>query len=331
MLGLPTMELIRPRTLDEALAALAEDGAMLIAGGTDLLPNLKHGLHAPRRLVSLRRVEELRGIRPTKDRGLHIGASVTLSELARDEAVRALYPALADAASLVAGPQIRNMGTIGGNLCLDTRCVYFNQTHFWRQALGYCIKKDGHLCHVVPNGRRCTAAFSADTPGPLIAYGATVHLRALGGGRDVPIEKFFVADGADNKVRESDEVVTGVTLPPPGPRFHSAYLKVRPRAAIDFPALSISVAVALDTVERVRRIAVVVGALGAKPRAVGQLDGLAKGRTFDATLRERIADVAHGQARPLRNIGVDPDWRHDVLKLHVLRAFDAMRHSVSPD
>ncbi|MCE9627992.1 MAG: FAD binding domain-containing protein, partial [Candidatus Eisenbacteria bacterium] len=163
MLTLPRFEWLAPTTLAEVLALLAESPGkcLLIAGGTDAVPNLKHRLHEPERVISLARVAELRGVREDAD-GLQLGALTTLSALTREPLVRAHYPAIATAASLVASPQIRNMGTLGGNLCLDTRCTYYNQTFFWREALGFCLKKDGVRCHVVPQGRRCVAAHSSD-------------------------------------------------------------------------------------------------------------------------------------------------------------------------
>ena len=230
MLILPEFEFLQPETVDAALEALEEfpQDSLLMAGGTDLVPNLKHGLHAPRRVVSLGRIESLRQSRQTSD-GLELGAGLTLTEIAADPVIQDQYTALAQAAGLVAGPQLRNRGTLGGNLCLDTRCVYYNQTRFWREALGYCLKKDGTVCHVVPGGSRCVAAFSADTPGPLLMYGAKVRLQSLRGAREVGLESFFRGDGIRNTVREPDEILTAVLLPVVSPNLVGAYQKLRVR------------------------------------------------------------------------------------------------------
>jgi 4-hydroxybenzoyl-CoA reductase subunit beta len=293
---------------------------MLLAGGTDLLPNLKHGLFAPRRLVSLRRVAALRESRETADGGLFLGAGLTLSELAAHPSVCTHYPALARAAGLVAGPQLRNMGTLGGNLCLDTRCVYYNQTRFWREALGYCLKKDGTVCHVVPEGSRCVAAHSADTPGPLIAYGAAVSLYSVRGAREVPVAEFFRGEGTRNTVRENDEILTGVTLPPPAPGCRAAYEKLRVRQAIDFPVLSVAASAVLGSGNRVEAMTLVVSGLGAKPRVVGRLDELVRGKRLDAALAAEVGEHARAQCHPLSNLNVDPEWRRDVLPVFVRRA-----------
>ncbi len=184
MLTLPIFCWLRPASVDEVLRLLAEHPGecLLVAGGTDAVPNLKHRLHEPKFVMSLAGLDELRFARATDD-GLELGALLTLSELAANADVRRDYPALADAASRVASPQIRNMGTLGGNLCLDTRCTYYNQTFFWREALGFCLKKDGVKCHVVPAGKRCVAAHSSDVAPMLIALGAQVEIASAAGRR----------------------------------------------------------------------------------------------------------------------------------------------------
>jgi 4-hydroxybenzoyl-CoA reductase subunit beta len=222
----------RPTSLAEAAAFLREHAdALPIAGGTDLMPNMKHRLFTPRHLVALRGVAELHGVTVVNAAGqavaedapdavaVVIGACTTLSQLARHPLVRARFPALARAAGQVAGPQIRNQGTVGGNLCLDTRCTYYNQSFFWRQALGFCLKKDGDVCHVTRTGRKCVAAHSADTPPVLMTLGAVADLVSADGERTVPVEQFFVADGEWNTVRRRDELVARirVPLPPAGP------------------------------------------------------------------------------------------------------------------
>ena len=327
MLTLPDFAIVHPGTLEEAAQALAGAGgeAQLLAGGTDLLPNLKHGLHAPRRLVSLRRVDSLRAWGEQPDGGVWLGAGLTLAALTAHPVVRARYPALAQAAGLVAGPQIRNMGTLGGNLCLDTRCIYYNQTHFWRRALGYCLKKDGTVCHVVPQGSRCVAAHSADTPGPLLAYGATVVLASVRGTRRVPLRSFYRAEGTRNTVREPDEILTRVELPPPPPGLRAAYQKLRLRGAIDFPLLSVAVAVALDRRERVEQLSLFVGVLGARPRRVARAEETARGRPLDDALRTELGRLAHDQSHPLPALNVDSAWRRDMVAVLVERALTRLR------
>ncbi len=319
MLTMPAFELVRPRSLDAATEALAA-GGVLVAGGTDLVPNLKRGLLDPKRLVSLRRVDELRGVRIDEEGALVVGAGTLLVELARDPRVRQTWPALAHAASLVATPAIRNVATLGGNVCLDTRCPYYDQTAFWRGALGHCLKTSGDVCHVVPSGRRCVAAFSADTPPVLIAYGATVTLASTRGRRSVALEDLYVADGAKHTSHAGDEIVVELRVPRPAPGTQAKYVKVRSRASIDFPALSIAVVVDLADDGAVRALSLVVGALGAKPRVVDGLAALAAGHPLDAGTVEAVASRAHAACHPLDNVDVDARWRRQVLPVHVRRA-----------
>jgi 4-hydroxybenzoyl-CoA reductase subunit beta len=259
---------------------------------------------------------------------LFLGSGITLTEMAIHPQIRNMYPALADAAGLVAGPQLRNMGTLGGNICLETRCVYYNQTFFWRDALGYCLKKDGDECHVIPGGSRCVAAFSADTPGPLLVYGATVHLRSVRGEREVPAGEFFRADGVRNTVREPDELVTGVTLPAPAPGLQSGYFKFRIRNSIDFPALSVAAAARVQD-DTFQSLGLVVGALGARPRVVSRLEELVRGQKLSPSLVEEIGSLVFQQCRPLTNINVDTEWRRSVLPVFVQRTLENLKPSTS--
>lgn len=324
MLPLPAFEYLAPRTLDELVRALGErpEETSILAGGTDLLPNMKHGLFSPRLLVSLRRVEEISRIEEAPDGGLVIGAGVSLDRVAGDRRVVARYPALAQAASLVAGPQIRRMGTLGGNLCLDTRCTYYNQSAFWRGALGGCLKLSGDVCHVVPQGKRCVAAFSADTPGPLIAYDASVDLLSARGARSLPVARLFAGDGVKNHVRAADEVLARVHLPAPPLGLRSAYQKLRARQAIDFPLLSIAAAFVLDEESQVQVARVVVGALGALPRELRGLEA-SLGEALSAEVIDSIARAAHAQCHPLSSLGAE-GWRQEVVAPLVRRTLRSL-------
>jgi 4-hydroxybenzoyl-CoA reductase subunit beta len=320
VLTLPVFEWVRPTSVDGVLRELAEHPGecLLMAGGTDAVPNLKHRLHEPRRVVALAGVRELHEVRETAA-GLELGALVTLSALARLPALQRDYAAVARAASLVASPQIRNMGTLGGNLCLDTRCTYYNQTYFWREALGFCLKKDGVRCHVVPQGRRCVAAHSSDVAPTLIAYGAEVEIAGPQGRRSVSCDQFFVGDGIHNNVLKADELVTRITLPAATRGQRGAYRKLRPREAIDFPMLSIAVA-ARGEPARIASVRVVVSALGAKPRLLGGLDTLVAGKPAGEATYAAVAAAAHQQCRPLINLAYDDDWRHAMVPVMVTRA-----------
>ena len=326
MLRLPAFRYHRPETVEEAARLLDDfgDTAMLIAGGTDVIPNMKHRLHEPEHLVSIRNVAELQGI-GVEDDTLVLGAGTSLADVAGHPRVRSLLPALADAAGQVAGPQLRSMGTIGGNLCLDTRCTYYNQSYFWRRSLGFCLKKDGDTCHVTQTGAKCVAAHSADTPPVLWVLGATVDLVSSDGQRSVPVDEFFVPDGIHNTVVEPGEIVTRVRVPLPASGTRMAFRKVRPRNSIDFPVLNLAAAGTLES-GKVHGLRLVVSGLGSRPREVTGLDEV-EGAPLNAETVDEVARQAHKQCRPLTNNIVDPEWRRAMVPIYVRRALEEVSES----
>ncbi len=317
MMTLPPLEVLRPESVQDAVEALrAHPGARVLAGGTDLVPNLKYGMYETRHLVALRGLSnELRYVREAGD--LRLGALCTIDELAQSDLLKARAPALAEACGQIAGPQLRRMGTLGGNLCLDTRCVYINQSYFWRSALGFCLKKDGTLCHVVAGGKRCVAAASNDTAPVLLALDASVRIVSPRGERVVPLREFYLADGLHNTILEPDELLVEVRIPPAAFGKRQAFLKLRTRAAIDFPALNLAVALETEA-SAVKSISLAVGALAARPVLIKGLDDLL-GRPADARFAEELGRRAQKQCKPLTNISVDPDWRRDILPVLVRR------------
>ncbi|MEJ7727747.1 MAG: FAD binding domain-containing protein [Polyangiaceae bacterium] len=334
MLPLPVFDYHRPQTLDEALALLERlgDKARIIAGGTDLLPNMKQGLFDPEHVVSIARLEELRGIRLSNGAAggaggerLTIGAGMRLGEIADSVMVQRAAAALAEACGLVGGPHHRAMGTLGGNVCLDTRCRYYNQTYFWRKALGFCLKKDGTVCHVVKGGQRCVAAASNDSAPTLIALGADIELLGPKGERRVPAADFYTADGIKNTVLEPGEVVVRVSLPVvPGRK--SAFEKLRRRGAIDFPLLSVAARVdrapaAGSEQGPLRACDVVVSALGARPRRLRAAAKVAPG-VPTAGLATQLADAAFAECKPLTNLDEDAEWRRDMVRVFVKKAME---------
>ena len=306
-----------PTTLQGALDLLTRHGeaARLIAGGTDLLPNIKHGLHAPEVLVSLRRVRDLDAVELTGDT-LSLGAGLTLHQVAHDPGIAGPLPSLAKAAGLVAGPQHRRMGTLGGNVCLDTRCVYINQSHFWRRSLGYCLKKDGTRCHVVEAGKRCVAAASNDTAPVLLSLGAEVELVSPRGLRTLTLDALYVNDGVKNTALAADEILTRVLIPRPSPAHRMAFEKLRVRGAIDFPMLNVGLSYTLDG-GRAAELQVIFSAIAARPK---RLKGLTDG-ALDAALVDAVAKRAFTQVRPLSNINGDLTWRREMVPVLVRRAF----------
>lgn len=317
MLPLPQLGLLRPRSVAEAVTLLDELGAdaQIVAGGTDLLPNLKHGLVSAQTLVSLADVEALRGVRRSGD-DLVLGAMTTLDAVATHPLVQAHAQALGEAAEAVGGPHHRRMGTLGGNLCLDTRCRYFNQTHFWRQALGFCLKKDGSVCHVVSGGQKCVAAASNDTAPALIALEASIVLESVRGRRVLPATSFYTADGIQNTQRAPGELVTEIHVPIRAGR-RSGFDKLRRRNAIDFPLLS--VAARVDGDEVVDAVDVVVSALAARPRRLVAAQKVPSGSRPSPALVEALAAAARKECHPLENIEGDAEWRREMAPIVVER------------
>lgn len=330
MLRLPRFEIATPSSVGEAIALLAEAGpsATILAGGTDLVPNMKHELATPALVVSLAGIRELRGVRVDAANGwTTIGALTTLEEVAAHEHLVARAPALAQAASLVAGPQLRTMGTLGGNVMLDTRCQWINQTYFWRQALGFCLKKDGTKCHVVEGGSKCVAAASNDTAPALMTLRAELVFEGPMGRRVLPIDDLWIADGIDNKKREHGEILVEVRVPPQAERHRGAYGKLRERGSIDFPMLGVAARVDLDEAGAVADADVVLTALQARPLRVKKIAELLRGPRLDgATGDEALracAEQAYKQAHPLANIPGDAAWRREMVPVYVRRTLAA--------
>jgi 4-hydroxybenzoyl-CoA reductase subunit beta len=323
MLTLPPFVFHAPTTVAQALGLLAAHGskAKIIAGGTDLLPNMKHRLFTPEHVIGLAEVSELREMREEAD-ALCLGPMITLADLARDPRIEQLFPSLKMALTQIAGPQLREMGTLGGNLCLDTRCVYYNQTLFWRKSLGYCLKKDGTVCHVVKSGKNCVAAASNDSAPVLMTLDASVRLASPRGERTLKLEEFYVADGIANTVIAADELLVEIRIPKPVKRAIAGYQKLRIRAAIDYPALSVAVAAQLDAAGKIEAVRMVVSALAARPHPVKRLEAF-EGRALDETTIRELGAVAHKQCHPLTNINVDPGWRREMIPVFVRRAWAA--------
>ena len=329
MLRLPRFELRQPSTVDEAVDLLRTFGqrAMLVAGGTDLLPNMKHELATPEVLISLSGVRELRGIQLAPDGAITIGAMTTIADVATNDVVRSRLPALSQAAALIAGPQLRRMGTLGGNVMLDTRCQWYNQTYFWRSAIGFCLKKDGAACHVVAGGSRCVAAASSDSVPALMTLGAEVDVAGPGGQRRVSLNDFWSPDGRRHHRLEAGEILTGIRVPAPPAGHRGAYGKLRDRGAIDYPLLGIAVRLDVDSAGKALAADLVVTALAAAPRrikaAAEWLPGGVLGSPEFADRVARVADAAYRQCHPLENIPGDRDYRREMVRVYVRRTIEA--------
>jgi 4-hydroxybenzoyl-CoA reductase subunit beta len=320
MLRLPPFRYLAPRSVEEAVRVFADagPGTMLVAGGTDLYPNMKRRQFEPDTLVGLRAIGALRGVRGSAREGLTIGAGTTLTAVATHPEVARHYAGVATAAGLVSSPQLRNMGTIGGNVCVDTRCNYYNQTHQWRKAIGFCMKKDGDLCLVAPGSPRCWAVSSSDTAPALWSLGARVRLVGVAGERTVPLEALYRDDGIEYLAKQPGEIVTDIALPP-ADGWRSVYLKLRRRGSFDFPVLGVAVAARLEG-EVVREARIVLGAVASLPRAATAAQAALSGQRLTPELIERVAGLAAGPARPLDNTDFTHPYRKRVTRVFVARA-----------
>jgi 4-hydroxybenzoyl-CoA reductase subunit beta len=320
MMRLPPFEYFAPPSVAEAVRLLAEHGgaATVVAGGTDLYPNMKRLQMEPRVLVGLRGIRELGEIRGSARDGLALGAGATLTRVSEHPVVAAHYPALARAAGVVSTPQLRNMGTLGGNVCVDTRCNYYNQSYEWRRAIGFCMKKDGDICLVAPGSARCWAVSSSDTAPVLWALSAEATLIGPGGERRIPVARLFRDDGIEYLGKAHGEILTELHLPPVD-GWRATYWKLRRRGAFDFPVLGVAAAVRLE--EGVCRDArIVLGAVASMPREVPEAARALVGQRLDAEVIARAAEAAARPAKPLDNTDLVYHYRKRMTRVYVSRA-----------
>jgi 4-hydroxybenzoyl-CoA reductase subunit beta len=330
---LPTFEYRAARTVEEALAWLSESSrvgekgpearVMLMAGGTDVLPNMKHRLFTPQVIVGLRGVRELRGIASDTERGLRLGAGVSLAEVAASPLMRGGYTALAQAAESVSTPQLRHMGTLGGNLCLDTRCNYYNQSDSWRKALDFCLKKGSDICRVAPNGQGCYAVSSCDTAPVLIALDATVRIAARDGERIVPVSALYHDDGIHPVHLRDDEVLCDVTVPPLADGWRSAYLKYRIRGSFDFPIVGVAVAARFDG-ETCTQARVVLQAVATHPIALPAVDEMLQNQRWTPELLDAAAEEAYRMSHPMDNTSGTIALRRRMVRAYMRRALESL-------
>jgi len=320
-MSMPAFSLLRPRALEEALAHLAQHGpeAMVVAGGTDLVPNLQAGLYSPRALVDIKGLRDLRGIRFDSGQGLHVGALTTMTEIAESETVRRHYPVLAEAAATVASPILRNMGTLGGNLCLDTRCLWYNQSQTWRKSCGFCLKKDGSVCHVAPGGKICWAVWSGDTAPALLTLDAEIEIASPRGRRRLPIAELYKNDGMDRIRLARDEILTGAFVPAGTAGYRGLYHKLRIRGSIDYPLAGVALAMKVeDGVCLDARLGLT--AVNPAPLLVREITGMLRGQRYSPELVEAAAKAVIRTGKPLKTSVSTPEYRREMLHVFARRA-----------
>lgn len=315
------------RSVTQAVDLLTRYGsdALPVSGGTDLYANMKQRLFTPKVLVGLRSIREMRFITYDDVNGLEIGALATLREIAGDETVNASYGALARAASLISTPQLRNMGTLGGNVCLDTRCNYYNQSYDWREALGGCLKKDGDVCRVATGSRKCLAVNSSDLVPVLHAFGATIHLAGPGGERTVEIADFYRDDGRYALASEPGEIVTKVSLPPARPHTRSGYRKLRLRDSFDFPLVGFAAVLRLDNDGMCRDARLVLNAVAPRPLEVTEAARCLIGTRLEREALAAAAERVYAAGKPMDNVSTTIPYRKRMLRVLARRTLEDIR------
>jgi 4-hydroxybenzoyl-CoA reductase subunit beta len=314
--------------LEEAARILAGEGtdALPLAGGTDLLPNMKRRQQVPRILVSLRHMESLRQSQ-MGPAGSRLGACLTLAEIAGDPRVRTGLTALWQAASQVATPQIRNQATLGGNICLDTRCNYYDQNYEWRKSIGFCLKKGGTTCWVAPASPKCMAVSSTDTAPALLALGARVRLVSHSGEREVPLSELYENDGIRYMRKRPDEILAEVLLDSLQ-GWKSTYWKLRRRGSFDFPVMSVAAAARFSNEGVVEDTRIVVGSVASRPLIAEEAEKFLRGRSLNREIILETASLAARVAKPLDNTDFDMSWRKKVAVQFVTYALEELRGDV---
>jgi 4-hydroxybenzoyl-CoA reductase subunit beta len=320
-LSLPQFKLLRPRAIEEAIGYLSRhaENVRVLAGGTDLIPSMRQKRFEPEYVLDLRSLHELSGIRGRENGAVEIGALTPLSTIEKSELLRQHYWVLTEAAATVASPVLRNMGTIGGNICLDTRCLWYNQSLTWRRGCGFCIKKDGDLCHVAPGGTKCWAAFSGDTPPALLCLNAEIEIIGPPGARRVPLSDFYTGDGFHYRNLHNNELVTRVLLPAESADYRGVYRKLRVRGSIDYPLAGVAVAMRRSN-GKLLDARLAMTAVNPAPFLVQRAGEMLIGKAVDETLAEAVGDLAARTAKPLTTSALTPEYRKEMIRMFTKRA-----------
>src|ERR1700730_8142680 len=319
-MSLPRFKLLRPRTLEEAVEFLPKyaNNIRVLAGGTDLIPSIRQKLFEPEFVLDIRHIANLKEIRQT-DNGVEIGALATLTAIERSSLLRRRYSVLSQAAAPVASPLLRNMGTIGGNICFDTRCLWYNQSLTWRKGCGFCIKKDGDLCHVAPGGTKCWAAFSGDTPPALLCLEGEVEIASASGTRRIPLDEFYTGDGEAYRKLRPDELLTRVLLPESSADYLGVYRKLRVRGSIDYPLAGVAVVMKRSN-GHISDVRLAITAVNPAPLLVKGAGELLLGKMMDEELAAAAGDLAAKIARPLTTSALTPEYRREMIRVFTKRA-----------
>ena len=308
---MPNFKLHRPANVEEAVKLRTEsEDALYVAGGTDMIVNVRRGIEQPKALVDLSAIEEMKSITEESD-GLHVGAGVTLDVIANDARIQKDFAAIAEGAAAVAGPTHQKYGTLGGNLCLDTRCLFYNQSEWWRKSNDYCLKERGSVCHVAPGGKRCFAAFSGDVAPTMLVFNAEIDVVGPDGRRTMPLADLYRNDGMDHLTLAPGELVTSVHLKKSEAGIPSAYEKARVRGSIDFPLAGAAVWLK-QTNGKVDELRIATTGVNPLPGWIKGLDKYAGTKLDDAALDE-IRETVRTQSKPMLTTTVKPWYRRRVV------------------
>ncbi len=326
MMRLPKFKYLAPKLVSEAVRMMADYGpdASFVAGGTDLYPNMKRRQQTPRTVISVTRLAGLHEISGDGQSGMIIGASVTLTDIHDNAIIKRDYPAVATAARLISTPLLRNMGTIGGNLLLDTRCNYYDQNYEWRRGINFCLKKDGDICWVAPSSSVCWAVQSSDLAPVMVALGAKVKLVSTLGERMVDASGLYNNDGIDYLRKRADELLTEIHLPPVG-TMRAVYKKLRRRGSFDFPVLGVAAAIDFAADGSARHARLILGGVAPSPVEVKEAEELLEGCRLDEESMSAAAEAAYIKARPLDNTDFWMNWRKQMTRPFVLRALEELK------
>jgi 4-hydroxybenzoyl-CoA reductase subunit beta len=320
MMRLPKFEYRAPHTIADAVKIISDVGAeaQFVAGGTDLYPNMKRRQQMPKTVISVMRLPELNQVQGAGDKGLVIGASVTLTEICENETIKREYPVIASAARTISTPILRNMGTIGGNLLLDTRCNYYDQNYEWRKAINFCLKKDGDVCWVAPGSAKCWAVQSSDLVPVMVAIGAKFRFISASGERMVEAREFYKDDGIDYMNKRPDELLVEVHLPPTN-GWRASYQKLRRRGAFDFPVLGVAAYVRYENTS-ITEAKIVLGGIAPSPVQVTDAAQALIGKPLNDNQIDAAAEAAYIKARPLDNTDFVYQWRKQMARQYTIRA-----------
>ena len=328
---LPKFDYRVPREIAEAVKIIAGSGpeGQFVAGGTDLYPNMKRRQQTPRTVISVMRVPELNQITGDGKSGIRIGASVTLTDIVEHPLINRDYPVIAHAARTISTPILRNMGTIGGNLLLDTRCNYYDQNYEWRKGINFCLKKDGDVCWVAPGSSKCWAVQSSDLVPVMVAIGAKFRLASALGERMVDAAGFYNDDGIDYLKKRPDELLVDIHLPLLN-GWRASYQKLRRRGAFDFPVLGVAAFVQMEggngseRAARIKNARLVLGGIGPSPIEVKEAGEALIGNPLDDDRIREAAEAAYVKARPLDNTDFVMNWRKQMTRQYTLLALQAL-------